>query len=75
MATLAADERRNLQMFLEAVSDDFRTLMMRVVNAVVEGGYVLEPYEAGRSADDDLSRLIEALGAVQTASSSSRSTT
>jgi hypothetical protein len=62
MANLAADERRQLQRYLEAIVGEFRKLMLRIVTAVLKGSFTLDPYEDERSAGDELSKLINHLG-------------
>jgi len=61
MATLRADERRKIQMYVEDVAVDFRTLIVRVVEAVTDGQLQLAAYKDERKPDDDISRIINGI--------------
>ena len=61
MATLRADERRKIQMYVEDVAVEFRTLIARVVEAVTDGQLQLAAYQDERKPDDDISRIINGI--------------
>lgn len=62
MATLAADERRQLQLYMERVEPVFRGLVVKVAAAVGDGSGTLAPYESERSPEDELAKILAALG-------------
>jgi hypothetical protein len=61
MATLAANERRQLQLYMESVEPEFRRLVVKIADAVSEGTAVLAPYDSKRSPEDDLAKTFAAL--------------
>ncbi len=61
MATLAADERRKLQLYMEAVVGEFRLLVVRVADAVIQGNIDLAPYTDERAPGEDLARILNNL--------------
>lgn len=61
MATLTTSERQKLQAFMEAVRQNFRELINRVIGGVHDGTFTVPDYQMDRSEDDDLSKMIERL--------------
>jgi hypothetical protein len=62
MATLKADERRKLQIYVENVAIEFRRMLGRIVQAVSDGELQLAAYQDERKLDDDISRLLDGIG-------------
>jgi hypothetical protein len=61
MATLTADERRKLQLYMERVLAEFRYLLRDLAERAADDNLELAPYESERTADDELSRLLSSL--------------
>jgi hypothetical protein len=61
LAALAADERRKLQLFMEAVGGEFAKLLRDLARRAASGEIKIAPYDSERSAGDELSKLFAEL--------------
>lgn len=64
LATLKADERHKLQIYLETVVIEFRDMLEKVVQAVADGDLQIAEYQDERKPSDEISRLLEAISIV-----------
>jgi hypothetical protein len=62
MATLKADERRKLQIYVENVAIEFRKLLARIVQAVNDGSLQLATYQDERKPGDEISKILDGIG-------------
>jgi hypothetical protein len=62
MATLQADERRKLQIYVENVAIEFRRLLARITEAVTDGELQLATYQDERKSGDDISKILDGIG-------------
>ncbi len=61
MATLQADERRKLQIYLENVTPEFRKLITGVIEAVAAGRLELARYQDDRSPGDEIAKILDGI--------------
>ncbi len=61
MATLNADERRKLQIYVESAIIEFRRLLAKIAQAVTDGGMRLAAYQDERKSGDEISKILDGI--------------
>jgi hypothetical protein len=61
LATLRADERRKLQIYMERAIVDFRMVITKVVEAVADNSLELAAYRDDRRPGDEISKILDGI--------------